>query len=380
VQAKTCCNGKRQQFSEGLFKGMRNELEQLELIDRYLQNRLSGEELVVFQKQMADDGSLVEMVNEQRFIHELVIDHALIDVKKKLQAIDANNKDSSNGNIKKWGAAGLGIVLVLIATLFFKEKDEPVTKGNDKVVTPSKETVPLFSEKRTVKTEKKKNKFDRSQSQILMTDTSTAERREKALTPVIPLDIDSAEYVPSGTVAEVITEDVQPTCGLESSQLVSTTEPSCSDSPTGKITIDQASLNGTPPFSFSIDGKEYVTSHVLSNLYNGSYLITVRDADGCTWTSPDEIVINEINCKPHEYSFYPSRGEVWHFPLSDNSDGEINIYNSSGVLVWRSVITNGSADQWDGTSNGQSLPLGSYSFIYRARNSKTISGSVTILR
>ena len=360
---------------------MRNELEQLEWIDRYLQNRLAAEDVVDFERQMNTDAVLKETVNEQRLIHEMVIDRGLIDVKKKLQQIDARNHPS-NGNLKKWGGAGLATILIIVTTTFFyNKKKEPET-----VVTPyqtaeiPKQEAPLTTLSQTVKKEKL---LKRSEAGPLLvtTDSSVADLNEKALIPAIPLAVDSTEYIPTVTVTEVITENVQPACGLENSILISTTENSCADSPTGKIFIDHASqFNGKPPFSFSVNGRDYVTSYQLAQLYDGSYLITVEDADGCTWTSPQEVVIYATDCKPLEFSFYPARGEVWKFPLGDNTSGKLEIYNATGTLVWTSTITNGYPDQWDGTSNGQVLPMGSYSFIFRPRSGSAISGSVTMLR
>ena len=59
---------------------------------------------------------------------------------------------------------------------------------------------------------------------------------------------------------------------------------------------------------------------------------------------------------------------------------EMTIYARTGLLVWQS---NDIAEQWDGTSNGQPLPQGVYTYHWRAKTRgriRTGIGTVLLLR
>ncbi len=47
-------------------------------------------------------------------------------------------------------------------------------------------------------------------------------------------------------------------------------------------TIETAGMGGTTPYMFSIDGMNFQSSSVFSNVAAGSYTITISDANGCT--------------------------------------------------------------------------------------------------
>ncbi|MCL6266633.1 T9SS type B sorting domain-containing protein [Flagellimonas myxillae] len=56
-------------------------------------------------------------------------------------------------------------------------------------------------------------------------------------------------------------------------------------------------VGGTPPYEYSIDGVNFVSgagAETFSNLTNGSYAITIRDANNCTFTT-NSIVLDPLN-------------------------------------------------------------------------------------
>lgn len=55
--------------------------------------------------------------------------------------------------------------------------------------------------------------------------------------------------------------------------------PDCND---GKIAI--SAINGVPPYQYSIDGVNFQSSGIFNNLVPNTYVITIRDAAGCTIT------------------------------------------------------------------------------------------------
>ena len=59
----------------------------------------------------------------------------------------------------------------------------------------------------------------------------------------------------------------------------------CYGNESGSININQVS-GGTTPYKFSIDGTNFGSNKVYTNLEAGSYSLYVRDLNGCTYTSP----------------------------------------------------------------------------------------------
>jgi gliding motility-associated-like protein len=368
---------------------MRDALETYELIDQYLNNKLSGADLTEFTNKMNSDPSLLQEVNEQRLINELIFDKGLLEIKEKLKLIDAG---SQGGSIKKWVLYSGVALLVSVAsiTALVKEQkvdnkavhsisdqqqtQQPVKQQNEKVISPVKKqpvTETQHGESATI--------VNKTQEQITK-EKPEQETNKVESTPVAnEVTVEKAKVIVA--IDPVQSEINKSTCALEGSLLSITTVESCRENPTGKLVVDKkSSITGTAPFEFSINNKNYFKDFAFNNLYAGTYTISIRDAKGCTWHDTKEITIAEKDCRTVEYSFYPTKGDTWKFPIDANTNGKIEIYNTNGQLVYTTPIINGEPSNWDGTANGESLPMGSYVFIIRDNKKPTAGGSVTIFR
>jgi len=58
---------------------------------------------------------------------------------------------------------------------------------------------------------------------------------------------------------------------------------------------------GTPPYQYSLDGTNFQTSNIFAGLSSGSYTITIKDANGCTFTT-NTLVLDDLN-PPTDLSF-----------------------------------------------------------------------------
>ena len=67
---------------------------------------------------------------------------------------------------------------------------------------------------------------------------------------------------------------------IVSVSIVSQTDASCYGAIDGSVTVDIT--GGTPPYSYSINGVQFVASPTFSNLAAGNYVVTLRDSKGCT--------------------------------------------------------------------------------------------------
>ena len=93
---------------------MRNELELISTIEKYLNNELSAEEKTEFEKKMSVDQQLQETVALQQEImggiENLVLKEKIEKARKKFYRIR---------NFTKWGLTGLAVVVTIISILFY---------------------------------------------------------------------------------------------------------------------------------------------------------------------------------------------------------------------------------------------------------------------
>ncbi|WP_439880712.1 gliding motility-associated C-terminal domain-containing protein [Pontibacter sp. MBLB2868] len=111
-----------------------------------------------------------------------------------------------------------------------------------------------------------------------------------------------------------------------------------------------------------------------------TYTVTVTTAEGCVAT--DEVVVTVIPALSIPNAFTPNRdgvNEIWELGNVENyPDVRVEIFNRWGNLIFTS---NGYGTPWDGTYNGENLPVATYYYmIYLNSSEKPISGHVTIIR
>jgi gliding motility-associated-like protein len=76
-----------------------------------------------------------------------------------------------------------------------------------------------------------------------------------------------------------------------SSASITTTGPTCSDGNNGKIVV--SGIGGTPPYNYALNASAFQVSGTFNNLLSGSYLVRVRDNQGCIY---EEFV--DVNTPP----------------------------------------------------------------------------------
>jgi len=113
----------------------------------------------------------------------------------------------------------------------------------------------------------------------------------------------------------------------------------------------------------------------------GTYSLIVVDGSNCVSIIPDIVVSEDVSCIEMPNSFTPNNdgtNDMWNLDFSSYSNGSIQVYSKWGTLVWES---SGTSLSWDGTSNGQVLPAGTYYYILDIDNGTlTQNGPVTIVK
>ena len=131
--------------------------------------------------------------------------------------------------------------------------------------------------------------------------------------------------------------------------------------------IQVVTVGGTKPYSYSWTGG-YTTQN-LANVYEGTYHLTVTDANGCTDT-----LTATIKC---EFGLIPQlvtpngdgHNDTWVIPGIDHyPNAVVELYNRWGNLVFKASPYN---NDWNGVSKGVlnagkgELPAGTYFYVIR---------------
>lgn len=197
--------------------------------------------------------------------------------------------------------------------------------------------------------------------------------------------------------------------------LVVTTTTGCKDSISQSITINPLPIAnfsfGLPPFYAGVDvnmndqssgasswnwdfGDDLGTSNIQNPVYNytvpGVYVITqyVTSAAGCVDSTSKEIKIEEDNI-----IIYPPNFPTAFTPNGDGNNDvffvrggpfvyvNFRIYNEWGEMIFSS---NDAQDGWDGTHNGEEVPIGTYVYTIKAETIDGVkydkSGKIALIR
>jgi len=109
----------------------------------------------------------------------------------------------------------------------------------------------------------------------------------------------------------------------------------CSGGATGTISV--AGANGTPPYTYSIDGVNFQSSGTFNGLSSGTYTVTARDGFGClavqdvTLAEPGEIEITVVLSTPAS--------------CFNTTDGSLDIDVTGGNDPYQFIWSNGAVTQ-----------------------------------
>jgi gliding motility-associated-like protein len=126
----------------------------------------------------------------------------------------------------------------------------------------------------------------------------------------------------------------------------------------GSTTIVAMASGGFGEYEYSLDLVNWQSSNIFTDLPNGSYVVYVRDIQGCG-------LLNSGTLFALTYpNFFTPNGDGYHDTwnianLDPSYEAKIFIYDRYGKLI-RQVNPNG--EGWDGTFAGQQLPATDYWF------------------
>ncbi|UPT68692.1 MAG: SprB repeat-containing protein [Sphingobacteriales bacterium JAD_PAG50586_3] len=140
----------------------------------------------------------------------------------------------------------------------------------------------------------------------------------------------------------------------------------CYGNATGSFQVD--ALGGTPGYTYQLDNGQFGNSNVFSGLTAGTYVVTVKDANGCTTT------VNVTITQPNAPLSASSSNQV-NVLCYGNATGSFKVDVTGGTTGYTYQLGNGAF----GNSNVFSgLTAGSYVVTVKDANGCTTTVSVTI--
>jgi len=123
----------------------------------------------------------------------------------------------------------------------------------------------------------------------------------------------------------------------------------------------------------------------LIGIADGTYTVIVTDAHLCVKVDSVEVPYDGSSCLKRNMipTVITPNGDgyndVWRIPLIElYPKASVEIFSRWGKLVFSSK--NGYTKPWDGTLNGNDLPMDSYHYVIDLGNgSKPITGNITII-
>ncbi|WP_198342276.1 Ig-like domain-containing protein [Pedobacter psychrophilus] len=130
----------------------------------------------------------------------------------------------------------------------------------------------------------------------------------------------------------------------------------------GTSTVTLTATGGTGVYQYSKDGIAFQASNIFSALIAGNYTFTVKDANGCTYSTPSQITISE----PTALILSASKTDI----LCNGGTSTVTLMASGGTGVYQ-YSKDGIAFQTSNIFSG--LIAGNYSFTVKDANGCTFS-------
>lgn len=147
---------------------------------------------------------------------------------------------------------------------------------------------------------------------------------------------------------------------------------------TGLASITAVATGGFGVYEYSLNGIDWQSSPLFSNLENGTYVIYAKDIQNCGL-----LISNPLQTITYPNFFTPNGdgyNDTWIIKLPENYNGIISIFDRYGKLL-KQLSTQSSG--WTGTFNGEPLSASDYWFKvdYTENNQlKTFKSNFTLKR
>ncbi|MFL5729660.1 MAG: hypothetical protein ACJ75J_09275 [Cytophagaceae bacterium] len=367
---------------------MKEERERFDLIERYLQDSLSGEEKALAEDKIKNDASFAEEVETARLVNSVVIGAGMDQLRDRMSE-DIAKLDLKNKNRFKGWAGGTILFLGLCTAAYFylgkQDKSDTISlqqntnsntvRANPEINVPSQDP----SKKSFQKISSDQGNTIIAQQDSVLTHTPD----QFKITDEISKDPDSSfskSVQPQAGITVQNNQQQQNTaCNLSFRPVANAT---CQGESKGSIQIGQSSIqgaHGSCVFMMATTGEESNSGNFYE-LPEGMYTIIMKDQAGCSVKR--EVIIASKNCTVKKsFSLNPDAGEIVKIPFSDGESGRFTIYNHSGIVIFKGRFGSGESGEWTGTDmNGGIADIGMYTCIQEFTGGKTSTIQITVIR
>lgn len=409
-----------------------SDREKFDLIERYIAGKLTASEQDTFQKLWATDPDFVEEVNYHELVNDFIIDAGLLEVKQKLSKYTNAKKPPKPNFFKKVVGKTQNLVIasiMLIMTGFgigLWVIQQPFNNAVNKQSPPKAENTdssgpkahPKSKINRSIKTDKPKTqknsaiKSDDSKRQSSapnqgsnnsLNGSKSANLSYKKSDKTSLNKIERLSYSSSlGALSNsTIVEKTRPESNLSISIKPSLKEklakstceeteikgeveavPSCKDKINGKLKVITETIEGgKPPYSYKLSrNTRFSNKTVHSKLGKGTYIVEVKDNQGCIDTLASKIKIHTEQCGKRSFTYVPEQETRWKYPFKDKPSGRIKIFHE-GKEVYNNRINQGIPVGWNGRfNNGQKASMGLYRVIFSPHDGQPKIWLLTVIR
>jgi gliding motility-associated-like protein len=148
-----------------------------------------------------------------------------------------------------------------------------------------------------------------------------------------------------------------------------------------QITLDATTTNAVA-FKWSTSiflNYDTIENPICTPTMNTKYTLKATGVDGCEASKTTYVKLYKELLIVNAFS--PNGdgiNDVWDLSiLSDFSNITVKVFDRGGSVVFESK---GYSRPWNGTRNGQPLPIGTYYYVIDVPNYKKLGGSITILK
>ncbi len=383
---------------------MNPEYKPYELIDRYLNQQLSGEELRNFENKIASEPDFAEKVETQRIANDALLLSELVVLKSKMkQDFDTRNFEPGKGNKGKYylfGAAAvfLGAVLLWVNhsrvsddqrnTLTKRielKQDKKIIAANDNSDSPTNavNNTIMVNQKRYNQPQEPKvsgNEVTGGVNEVesgrpVQAINEEVKNEVKPLEPVISKTEQRESLKPEKKELVINCEDFV----VDFSKLK--VKHSSYDTDNGSIELPSNAVRGAakPLYYQLVDEREKGYSNYFEYLYPDSYLLKVSDSEGCN--KSQNVTISRSNCiSLYKETYSLSREERWDIPVVDGLSASVRILFNKNTVVYESDYDGYSNLSWDGKGiNGSAASVGYYECLIEYEDGSVCNVKLSVL-
>lgn len=367
-----------------------------EIIDDYLNERMSLEERSAFEERMAGDETLAKKVREERIVNESIYYASLASLKENvgrdIKKIKYRQGFYFGKNFKLFLLSAVILFTALTSYLLSKEDSiqdisKPFNKETKQVTNAElpkslEENIQNTSSggsQKTGKPNKAKSLVLKPEKEPDVINNLPVQQQDQTIfkhpidsapSPVKepePLKIQKSENIPLNK--EEITA-----CNKDIKVI---TSPSCRKISSGTISVlsDVAEIDG-------IEINKVSRQHfngVVKEFHPGTYEVVVSYKNSCSYNK--QVTIGSTWCPLNSnYSFNPDYGEKWEIQYEHGDQGILAIFDKLGRVVYESKFGYGN-DHWAGTDkNGTLAPIGTYLALITYSDGRKERVELTIVR